>query len=121
LAARGDVGADDLGPARHQLGRGKALLAESLADGLADQVAQRLGEGTGGLVHDAVLCHPSAGPFGWTLGQTLGQTLSDDFSSNPSSEAFGATARQAPRGAVMPATHRLARLVRPPSPQAAVA
>ena len=61
LAARGNVGADDLGPARHQFGRGKALLAKGLAHGLADEVAQRLGEGAGGLVHDAVLCHPSAG------------------------------------------------------------
>src|SRR5580704_8160785 len=109
LAARGNVGADDLGPARHQFGRSEALLAKRLAHGLGDEVAQRLGEGAGGLVHDAVLCHPSAGPFG------------DDLSSDRSSQARGATARQAPGGRVMPATHRLAGLVRPPSPQAAVA
>src|SRR5580692_379147 len=66
LAARGNVGADDLGPARHQFGRGKALLAEGLAHGLADEVAQRVGEGAGGLVHDAVLCHPSAGTLTMT-------------------------------------------------------
>src|ERR1700692_226946 len=105
LAARGNVGADDLGPARHQFGRGKTLLPEGLAHRLADEVAQRLGEGAGGLVHDAVLCHPSAGP--------------DD--SDRSSQARGATARQAPDSRVMPATHRLVGLVRPPSPQAAVA
>src|SRR5580704_4769335 len=113
LAARGNVGADDLGPARHQFGRSEALLAKRLAHGLADEVAQRLGEGAGGLVHDAVLCHPSAGPFG--------QILGDDLSSNRSSQARGATARQAPDARFMPATHRLAGLVRPPSPQAAVA
>src|SRR5580692_9786088 len=67
LAARGNVGADDLGPARHQFGRGKALLPEGFADCFADDIAQRLGEGAGGLVHDAVLCHPSAGPMPATL------------------------------------------------------
>src|SRR5580692_65356 len=71
LAARRDVGADDLGPARHQFGRSKALLAEGLAHGLGDEVAQRLGEGAGGLVHDAVLCHPSAGTLAMTSAATV--------------------------------------------------
>jgi len=59
LAMRGDLGAGDFGPPRHQFGRGKALPMESLADHLAQQVAQRFGERTGGLVHCLLLCHAS--------------------------------------------------------------
>ena len=59
LAVRGDLGADDLRPARDQFGRSKALPRECFAHDLAEEVAQRLGEGAGGLVHGAVLCHPS--------------------------------------------------------------
>src|ERR1700728_1698335 len=76
LAVRGNVGADDLGPARHQFGRGKALLLEGLAHGLGDEIAQRLGEGAGGLVHGAVLCHPSAGTLARSLAMTSAATVS---------------------------------------------
>jgi hypothetical protein len=37
LAARGNVRTDDLGPARYQLGRGKALLSEGVTDGFAKE------------------------------------------------------------------------------------
>src|ERR1700688_4317082 len=83
LAARGDIGADDLGPARHQFGRGKALLPEGLADCFADDIAQRLGEGAGGLVHGAVLCHPSAEPVAGSLAGFLAMTSAATVAATP--------------------------------------
>src|SRR4051794_24760164 len=46
-----DVGADDLGPVRHQAGLGKALLRERAGDGLAGQLAQEARLRAPGLVH----------------------------------------------------------------------
>jgi len=59
LAVSGDLDADDFGPARHQLGRGKTLPRERFTYDLAGQFAQRLGESAAGLVRGAVVCHPS--------------------------------------------------------------
>ncbi len=68
---------------------------------LLEEVAQRLCKRAGGLVHNGVLCHPS--------------------DHDGSSEDRGATACQAPQRCFIPATHRLARLVRPSSPEIALA
>jgi len=61
LTVDGNLGADDIGPTRHQFGGRKTLLPKRIADSLADKVAQRPGERAGGLVHGVALCHPSDG------------------------------------------------------------
>ena len=51
----GDVGADDVLPARHQFGRGEALLLERVRQELRCEFGE-LADGAG-LVHGVGLCH----------------------------------------------------------------
>ena len=82
LAVGRDLGADDVGPARHQFGRGETLPRESVADDLAEQVAQRFGVGARGLVHGA-----AALPSIWTM-------IEHDVAAKPRRKVDGAQRRQ---------------------------
>src|SRR5262245_63820801 len=95
---RRDLGAHDFGPAGDELARGKALLGEGVLERLVQKVRERPRIGFAGLVHARTLCH-------------IGRH-------DASSWEEAAKARLAAGG---PAGRRPARLVRPPSPLAAVA
>ena len=99
LRMGGDLRAHDLGPARDELGRGKALLGERVAERLVQKVRQRTRIRFAGLVHVARLCH----------------IVRHDASS------WHGTTKARRRAAGRPERRRSAGLVRSPSPQAAVA
>jgi hypothetical protein len=57
LRMLGDLRADDLAPARHELGRDEPLLGERRIERPLQDVRQWSREGFAGLVHAARLCH----------------------------------------------------------------
>jgi hypothetical protein len=57
LGMLGDLRADDLAPARHELGRDETLLGERRIERPVQDVRQWSWEGFAGLVHAARLCH----------------------------------------------------------------
>ena len=115
LRMSGDLGADDLGPAGHQLGRGKALPGESIPQGLVQKIRQRARIGFGGLVHGLRLCHRSRHDRSSPQGAEEGSCCA--VCAGTQQDAWRSSERQT-RSA---GSGGAARLVRPPSPHAAVA
>ena len=115
LAVGGDFGADDLAPARHQFGRGKALpgKASRRRPCRRGRAAAWRTEREGlFMLRGSVIPRPGWAEFGTIGGQRPAQRVRRDRSSEPA-----ARQRAHARGDFIPATRRLARLVRPPSPR----